>query len=369
MRAALHHCRAAGFGLAAALVSSLGQSFLIGLSGAAILAELALRKSQRGALDGVPTAASRLLMQWLGTLADRLPPRRAITVALAIRGVGALLLARVQGPLLLLLGLFGLRLGGRGLSSHRAIVSAARYARRRGRSIASAAFGFILGVALLPLAVPALLGWADWRRVWGGTAALVLGLALPALRQLAAPLPPPPERVDAPGVPAVLRQRQLLRQPAFFATLSVALCLVGFAVAHAATSWLAGRWVDRFGVIPAFAMYLRLLAAGVLLAAHAPPRAALWGLFLGLGATAGAHGVVSGALRAEVFGIHSMGRVRGVHTGSMDLSTAASPLAFGPALEAAVALPVLAAAVAAYAVGLPWWAARWLPASAVSAFA
>lgn len=396
MNAALHHRRAAGFGLATALVSNVGQSFYIGLFGAAILAELALGESRWGALYGLATAASGLLMFWLGALADRLPPRRAITVALAILGGGAVLLALAQGPALLLLGLFGLRLGGQGLGSHLAIVTAARYARQRGRSIATAAYGFILGEALLPMAVTALLGWVDWRWVWAGAAALVLGLALPALRHLAAPLPPPlpappaaPAGAAAARPAAGLQRRQLLRQPAFLAALSVALVspfvvtavflhqgalsalrgwlpaqvalgFVGFAVTQAATTWLAGRWVDRFGVTAAFRLYLLPLAAGVLLAAHAPPQAALWGLFLGLGATAGAHSVVAGALWAEVFGIHSMGMVRGVYTGLMVLGTAAAPFAFGLALEAAVALPVLAAGVAAYAVTVPWWAARWV---------
>ena len=41
--------------------------------------------------------------------------------------------------------------GGQGLCSHLAIVTAARHALLRGRSVATAAFGFILGEALLPL--------------------------------------------------------------------------------------------------------------------------------------------------------------------------------------------------------------------------
>lgn len=109
-----------------------------------------------------------------------------------------------------------------------------------------------------------------------------------------------------------------------------------------------------------FRLYLLQLAAGLLLASLAPSQLALWSLFLGLGITAGANSVMSGALWAEVFGVDSLGLVRGVYTGLMVMATAISPLVFGVALEAATPLPLLAAVMALYAALVPWLAARWL---------
>lgn len=135
---------------------------------------------------------------------------------------------------------------------------------------------------------------------------------------------------------------------------------IGFAVAQAATTWLAGRWVDQRSIIMVFRLYLLPLASGLLLAALAPSPMALWGLFLGLGATAGANSVVSGSLWADIFGVENLGMVRGVHTGFMVIATAVSPIALGLALEAATPLSALAGGIALGAVFVPGLAVRWL---------
>ena len=288
------HRRAAGFGLGAALVSGFGQSFFIGMFGAPVQSALGLHSAQWGALYGLATGASGLLMFWLGALADRVATRRAITIALTVLACGTVLMATAQAPWMLLLGFFCLRLGGQGLCGHLAIVTAARHALMRGRSIATAAFGFILGEAMLPLVVTALLGWIDWRWVWACAGALVLLVALPTLRRIAAPLPlelPSPLSVPAP---AAMARRRLLRQPAFLAALPVMLTLpfvvtsvflhqgalsaargwtltqvamgiLAFALIQAGTTWISGRWIDRYGARGIFRFYLWPLAVGMLL--------------------------------------------------------------------------------------------------------
>lgn len=385
-----HYRRGAAFGLSAALISSVGQSFFIGLFGAPIQQELFLGESEWGVLYGIATGASGMLMFWLGALADRITIHRAITLALGVLGFGALLMALSTEPLILLLGLFCLRLGGQGLTAHMAIVTATRYARHRGRNIATATFGFILGEALLPLGVTAMLGLTSWRWVWALAAVLVLLVALPALRMTARPLPYVPPYLDSQGLPAArLSRRQLWCRPAFYAVLSVALvapfvvtavflhlgalstlrhwsalqvaqAFVGFAFAQAVSTWLSGRWVDERTIVMFFRFYLLPLAAGVLLAALAASHIAIFALFIGMGATAGASNVVSASLLAEIFGIENLGMVRGVHTGLMVMATAVSPIALGVALEASVPLSTLAAGAALYAVFVPVFAARWL---------
>jgi MFS family permease len=138
----------------------------------------------------------------------------------------------------------------------------------------------------------------------------------------------------------------------------VASAFVGFAAAQAVSTWLAGRWVDSHGAARVFRIYLWPVTAAMLLLAFAPSTWALWGLFLGLGFTAGGNSVVSGALWADVFGIDNLGLVRGVYTGFMVITTAVSPLLLGLALEAGVRLPMMALAVATYAALVPWLAAR-----------
>jgi len=380
------HRRAASFGFSAALVSGLGQTFFIGLFGLSIRGDLGLGESHWGAVYAAATLASGLLMFSLGGIADHRSMKRAITLALAILGAGTALMAVATHWMALLAGLFFLRLGGQGLCGHIAIVAAARHARRRGRSIATAAFGFILGEALLPVVVVALLGWLDWRWVWG-MAVMVVVLALPILRAIAAPLPRPVGAAPAAGATAPMRRRQLIRMPAFLSALAVVLVspfvvtaaflhqgtlstlqgwtpaqvasgFVAFAATQTATTWFAGHSVDRYGVRSVVRVYLLPVAAAFLALAFGPPQVALWGMFIGLGATAGGNSVVSGALWADVFGVDNLGMVRGVYTGFMVITTALSPLLFGLVLEKGGSMVVVASVVAVYVVVVPIQVAR-----------
>lgn len=378
--------RSAAFGLGTTLISVLGQSIFIGLFGTQIRSELDLSPSAWGALYGIATAIGGMLMFWLGAMVDRVPATRAISLALLILAAGAGTMAIAQTPWMLALAFFGLRLGGQGLCLHIAIVTAARHARLRGSNIAIATFGLILGEAIFPFMVAALLGWTDWRWIWAGAASVVLLAALPVLRQMAAPLPQdPPNHTNATTGSMqedTMRRRDLLRRPAFLAALPVVLLFpfivtsiflhqgsisalrgwsasqiaIGylcFAGTQAISTWLAGRLVDQRGAISLFRFYLLPLAAGVLLGAFAPSDIAVWGLYLGLGLASGGQSVTSGALWAELFGIRRLGLVRGVYTALMVLSTAASPPLLGMALQAQVSLMSMAVGVALFAVVMP----------------
>lgn len=389
--------RAALFGLCAAFLSSAGQTFFIGLFGAALRADFRLGEAGLGALYGATTLCSGLLMLWLGGLADRLSPRRAITVALAILGAGAVIMAMAPAWPWLMAGLFLLRMGGQGLSGHIAIVTAARHGdTRRGRSIAIAAFGFILGEALLPLAVTAALGLSDWRWTWGAAAGFILLVALPGMRLLGAPLPNPARAGVIPAQPGDVTGRwQLLRDRRFLAALSVVLvapfivtalflhqgtlaelrgwrlqqlaaAFLGFAACQALSTWLSGRLVDRVGSLVLMRVYLAPLALGVLALAFVGGTAGLWLMFCGLGMTAGANSVVAGAVWVEVFGPRRLGMIRGVYAGLMVVSTAVSPALLGAALGAGIPLGAMAMGTAAYATTVPFIASPWLRSSSRS---
>jgi MFS family permease len=376
--------QAATFGLCAAFLSGAGQTFFIGLFGASFRAEFGLTEGALGAIYGVATLAGGLLMFWLGALADRLRPRQAITVSLGILGTGALLIAYAQASSWLLPGLFLLRLGGQGLTGHIAIVAAARHGgNRRGRSVATAALGFILAEALLPLTVTAALGVLDWRWLWAAVGAFLLCAALPFMRLVAAPLPGRPPDVAAAEGPSVPTGRwRLLRDGRFIAALAVVLvapfvvtavflhqgtlaqakfwwpsqvatAFLGFAAFQAASTWLSGRLVDRVGSIGLMRVYLLPLAAGMLGLGFIDGLTGLWVLFCGLGVTAGANAVVAGALWVEVFGASRLGMVRGVYAGVMVVSTAISPVLLGLSLGVGIPLQAVALATAGYAALVP----------------
>ena len=395
MTAALHTRPALALGFGAAFVSAAGQSFFIGLFGPAVQTALGVNASTWGVLYGVATLAGGLSMFWLGGQVDRVRPVTALSLALGLMATGAFLMAAVEGAAMLLLSLLCLRLGGQGLAGHLAIVVAARHSAARGRGVAIAAYGFIVSEALLPALVVALLGIGSWRALWTGVGLFIVLVAWPLLSWWARALPPPtsllPPIATASGAAASSRpaapswrRRDLFRDPRFRAALAVMLvppvvvtavfvqqgaiaarlgwhpggaawAMVGFAAAQAISTWMAGRWVDRHGARGLLRVYLWPLATGLVLSvvpwtssATVAPTWPWWSLFVGLGTTAGAQSVLSGALWVELFGVATVGRVRGVYAALMVLATAAAPVALGFALDAGSPAFVPVGAVLAY---------------------
>lgn len=135
----------------------------------------------RGALSGV--AAVSLIMlgasgPMAGRLADRFGPRRVITGALALLGVGAVVASRIQAlwQLYIAMGLIvALGAGGLGLATGSAVV-ARWFEARRGLVMGVVGAGLSAGqLIIIPLAT-ALTVWYGWR-----TSFFWLGLGLLAL--------------------------------------------------------------------------------------------------------------------------------------------------------------------------------------------
>ena len=375
------------FALLAALCSSFGQTFYIGLFGADFRAEFGLGESALGALYGSATLISGLSMFWLGAIADHMPMRRAIALTMSLLAAGAALIALSPHVAGLFLGLILIRLAGQGLTGHLAIVAAGRYAvRRRGRAVAMAAYGFILGEALFPPAVAAVMGWLDWRGVWLFAAVILVAVAMPLLYVLARPLVGEGGASDADveGLDhSVLSRRALFTNARFLRALTVVLVspfivtalflhqgslaerldwslaqvafgFVLFAAMQGLAAFSGGRLVDRFSARALLRFYLLPAALGVLALGLLPPAPAMWVMFAGLGLTAGINGVVSGALWVELFGTAKLGMIRGVYAALMVVSTAIGPVVLGFLFDLGVSVLVMGVVVGIYIVVVPY---------------
>jgi len=374
------------FAFLAALCSSFGQTFYIGLFGADFRAEFGLSESALGTLYGSATLVSGLSMFWLGAIADHLTMRRAISITMILLAAGAALVGLTAGVAGLFIGLFMLRLGGQGLAGHLAVVAAGRYAvARRGRAVAMATYGFILGEAVLPPAVAAAMGWMGWREAWWCVAALVALLALPSLFGLAGPLVSKVEvgESDCAEIDtSVHSRRSLFANHRFLRVLSVALVspfvvtalflhqgslaerlgwslssvasgFVLFAGMQALAAFCGGRLVDRFSARALLRFYLFPLGIGVLGLGLLPPAPAMWLMFAGLGLTAGVNGVVCGAVWVELFGTARLGMIRGVYAALMVVSTAFGPVVLGFLFDLDVSLLAMGVGLALYIVFFP----------------
>jgi sugar phosphate permease len=375
------------FALLAALCSSVGQTFFIGLFGADFRAAFGLSDAALGALYSSATLVSGIAMFWLGALADHVALRRAVAGVLVLLAAGAWLVAIAPAAWALLPGLFLVRLAGQGLMGHLGVVAAGRYAvHRKGRALAMVSYGFIVGEALLPPVVALALSAYDWRAVWLCASVVLVVIALPLMYVLARPLTGNPaadaEREAGGAAPVRWRRRGLLTQSAFLRVLLVVLvppvlitalflhqgsiaerlgwsrmavgqAFVGFAAAQGLAAFVAGRLIDRFSARALLRFQLLPAAAGTLALGTLGPVPALWAMFCGLGLTAGFNGVVGSAIWVELFGTRQLGMIRGVYAALMVLGTALGPVLLGGLLDAGVSLLAVGLGVAVYVALVP----------------
>ncbi|HKJ95971.1 MAG TPA: MFS transporter [Gammaproteobacteria bacterium] len=378
--------RVIAFGFLATFMSSFGQTFFLGLFNPYFQQAVGIGGARLGLLYGAATLVSGMLLFWLGGALDRISLPRATSITIALFVTGCLLAGTTTTQIQLLAAFFLLRLGGQGLLTHLAIVAAARAGgERKGSTIAWASMGVILGEAVLPAAVVAAFALLQWRWMWGGTAALLAVVVLPALLLLGRELPwravsQEPEAASAAG--SIEQRRVLLRRPAYWAASSLLLAppfmataflfeqatfarqmhwepgLIGaafavFALCRGLGTWGYGRAADRFGVVSMLRMHLLPMALAFASLSVPLGQASIWVAFAGVGFTNGANSVLGGAVWVELFGVASVGLVRGVFTACMVVASAMAPAVVASLLSMDVSAVDIGLAFAAYSAITP----------------
>lgn len=148
-------------------LSSFGQTFFISIFGGEIREAYGLSNGDWGLIYMVGTGASALLMVFAGGLADRFRVRSLGIGVVLLLASACLFMAFNAALALLPFVIFALRFTGQGMTTHVATVAMARwFIATRGRALAVAAFGFMLGEATLPLTMVWLKSFIDWRTLW-----------------------------------------------------------------------------------------------------------------------------------------------------------------------------------------------------------
>ncbi len=318
----------------------------------------------------------------IGTLLDRLPPRRVILPSIVVFGCGVASLALLRGRIVqfyavyFLLGIVGN--GTAQLAYSRAVLT--WFERRRGLAIAVVLTGSATGSILLPILTQTVLAAYGWRASYAvlGLCAL-LGFPLTALlvRNRPAPQTEAQPLGFTKGLGAVLRARVfwLVALPVMLAAFSanaaiahLAALLAGRGVSSGSAalalsmlgfSSIAGRLatgylLDRiFAPLVSIAVFL-LSGAGVLMLAFAHTASAgLLGAFL-LGFGGGSEADVVPYLIARYFGRARFSTLYGFTSTAYAVGGAVGPVLMGrsfdhaggyvPVRVAVFALPCLAAA-------------------------
>jgi MFS family permease len=380
------NARFLAFGFLLALLSSSGQTFLIGLFGDPLRATFELSNGEFGLVYSVATVISGVSLLWLGRIVDRLDLRLVTTGVLLGASAGALMLAAAVHVVMLAAAFLLLRLCGQGLLMHTAQTTMGRYfSVDRGKAVSVATLGLPSAEAVLPTAVVALMAVIGWRGSWLTIAAVLSGFALPLAlyllrghstrRQDLAVAEQQGEGGDATAGAVSWRRADVLCDPRFYGLLPavmappfimtalffhqdpladakgwplswVATSFTAFAASHIVALIVAGPLVDRLGVKRLIAGFLApmTLALLVIVIMDSP-----WGapLYLGLaGLSMGAAGTLMGALWPALYGTAHLGAIRSLMHSAMVFVTAGAPYGVGGLMDAGVSLIAIVTALA-----------------------
>jgi MFS family permease len=377
-----------------AFTSSYGQTFFIALWADDVMAEFGLSDGGWGTLYALATVGSAATMVFAGVLTDRLRVRRLAAFVCVGLACACLAMAGARGWAMLVVAVYALRLFGQGMMSHLANVAMARwFVASRGKALAIAATGFMIGQALLPVVFVAAEPVIGWRWLWVAAATLVI-VVIPVLLHLLRAERTPQSAVtgtEAAGMDGRHWTRsEVLRLPLIWALLPLVLGppafgtalffhqvhLVGikgwalvdyvalmplFTGVSVAVLFLAGWGIDRVGAVRLMQFYLLPFALAFLLMGQAE---AIWGAALALavfGIGTGAQGTLPTACWAELFGTRHLGSIKAMATAAMVFGTALGPLLTGLAIDAGWDFPAQMGAIGVYflvAGALAAWALR-----------
>lgn len=355
-----------GIGFLFTYFSSFGQTFLISLYVPHIESWLGLSNTAMSGIYAIATIASAFSLPYMGGLFDRLSLGKYMTLILSGLVLALLTLAFSFHIIVVVLGLYFLRLFGQGLMSHTAVSTMSRYFEAdRGKAIGITTLGHPFGEATLPVLITLSIAVFGWRQSLIANVGVVLLFLAPMIfflyrkkkkkeESTTSGLKPLPSQI---GLWDILRLKAFwVTAPAVFALgftntaifffqlkigaakgwspTWVSSSLAAFAISSAVGMFLSGPWVDRFTAKRLFPFILIPYIVGVfvLLTTKAPiiypVSLALMGFANGSGST------VKNALFAEVFGVETIGKVRSLFVTVMVLSTALGPMLFGVLVDA-----------------------------------
>lgn len=339
-------------------LSSFGQTFFISIFGGEIRAAYGLSNGDWGLIYMVGTGASALVMVFSGGLADRFRVRQLGIAAVLLLGLSCMFMAVNSIAVLLPLTVFFLRFFGQGMTTHVATVAMARwFVATRGRALAVAAMGFMLGEATLPLLMVWLKLKIDWHLIWVGCALFCLAMAPVLFRLLR--LERTPQSVAAQNHSTGLfgkhwTRADALRHPLFWAMTPAVMSFSGFGTAFwfhqvhfaeikgwshlslvtvfplgtvtlLASTILFGWAIDRVGAIRLLPFYLSPLIIAFVLHWYAP--SLIWTAIaiMLMGVAGGGQSTLLNACWAEFFGTEHLGSIKSATMALMVLGSAIGP--------------------------------------------
>lgn len=339
-------------------LSSFGQTFFISIFGGEIREAYGLSNGDWGLIYMAGTGASAIAMIFAGGLADKFRVRTLGIVVILLLACACSFMAFNTAAVFLPLVVFALRFTGQGMTSHVATVAMARwFVATRGRALAVAASGFMIGEATLPLAMVWLKSFVPWRILWMGFAGFCILACLLLYRLLRLERTPQSmvETTQSTGMHGKHWTRaDALRHPLFWALMPAVMSFSGFVTAFwfhqahfaelkgwshlalvsifplgtlaSSLSTIGYGWaIDRFGAIRLLRIYLLPLVIAFVL--HWLATSLGWTALaiVLMGITGGGQATLLNACWAEFYGTQHIGSIKAAATSFMVLGSAIGP--------------------------------------------
>ena len=354
-------------------LSSFGQTFFIAIFGGEIRAAYSLSNGDWGLIYMIGTGASAAVMVFAGMLADVFRVRTLGVTVVLLLGLSCLLMAWNPFAALLPFVIFTLRFFGQGMTSHVAVVAMARwFVATRGRALAVAGIGFMIGEASLPLIMVWLKSMIDWRILWVCFAIFCAGAAFVLFRLLKLERSPQSSAASDQSLGMGGKhwtRMEALRNPIFWALAPAVMSFSGFGTAFwfhqvhfaeikgfshlalvsvfplgtatLATSTIIFGWaIDKFGAVRLLPFYLIPYVLAFILHWYAPALGwtALAVILMGL--AGGGQATLLNACWAEFYGTKNLGSIKAAVTALMVLGSAIGPGLSGFLIDAGIGFEV-----------------------------
>jgi len=373
------------FGFIFTFFSCVGQSFFIGLFNSSIREELNISHGEFGIIYGIATLSSSLTLIWLGKKIDDLKLVNYSFLVVIFLAFSALFFSFINGIILLVIGIFFLRLSGQGLMAHTASVAISRYFdQSRGKALSYVWVGMSLGEFLLPVIIVYFLTFIYWKTLWQGVAVIIL-LVLPIFTYLTIKNINISSREKENGdrtnnnIDTVKSwtRKEVLKDLKFYSILPAMLAssfiITGivinqtfiieskdwgkFAIAKSfmiyslftvATLFLSGFLVDKFTSRKIFPLLnVPLLLSLIILIIFDHPNSVF--VFMGLmGISNGLTNVLMSSFWAEIYGVNYLGSIKALTGSLMVFSTALATVIFGSLIDIGYSIENIAFLCAIY---------------------
>lgn len=362
-----------GTGALLAFLSSFGQTFFVSIFGGEIREYYGLTNGEWGLIYMIGTGASAAVMVFAGGLADRFRVRQLGITVVCMLGLSCLFMAFNPVAGMLPLVVFCLRFFGQGMTNHVGVVAMARwFVATRGRALAVAAMGFMLGEATLPLIMVWLKSHVPWHIIWIGCALFCFAM-MPVLHRLLR-LERTPQSVAQQSQTTGLfgkhwTRAEVLRHPLFWAMAPAVMSFSGFGTAFwfhqvhfaeikgwthlslvsvfplgtvtLALSTIVFGWaIDRVGAARLLPYYLIPYVMAFVLHWYAPSLGWTALAVVLMGMAGGGQATLLNACWAEFFGTAHLGSIKAATTALMVLGSALGPGVSGWLIDLGVGFDV-----------------------------